>query len=162
MRRSHFTYINLTGAQLQSSAGNDAVCPGQSVTFTCTVDSNSVHEWAIMDGSTTMSIDFVTPSVPNATNLGFTLTVLDVTAAPITSTATVTITSDLNGTVIVCSNALVGNNRLEQTTTVNVIGELIRPGVCIEEGSGREGRSTDCIEIDGILMADLLLVLAAF
>ena len=127
-------YINPSGAQLQSSVGNNALCAGGRVTFTCTVDSDNVHDWIIRNGSINQEIDTVTPVAPNAANLGFTLTVLDITAAPITSTATVSATTDLNGTVIVCNNALLGTNRLEQNATIDIIGKLITPGVNVSEG----------------------------
>ena len=115
--------IHLAGAQLQSSVGTNALCPGERVTLTCNVSSN-LHDWRIINSSTDQEIGVLTPTNPSRTNLGFELTVVDVTASPITSTATVTTSTDLNGTVIVCNNGLLPPNRVEQSTTVNIIGEL--------------------------------------
>lgn len=78
-----------------------------------------------MDGSTEWQIGYVTPASPTTTNFGFELQVVDVTASPITSTATVTTTVDLNNTVIVCSNELLPPNHIEQNVTVSIIGELL-------------------------------------
>ena len=129
-------YINLAGAELESSLGNNALCPGERVTFTCTV-SSIAHSWRIIGGSTELQIGIVTPASPTDTYLGFELQVVDVTAVPITSTATVNTTVDLNNTVIVCSNVLVPPNRIEQNTTVNIIGELLQSSQTqLEGGSG--------------------------
>ena len=99
------------------------MCPGERVIFTCTVSSNA-HDWRIFNGISEQEIALVTPNRPNATNLGFQLTRVGTAVNPITSTATVTTTADLNGTVILCRNELVPPNLLEQNTTVSIIGEL--------------------------------------
>ena len=106
------------------------MCPGERVRFTCNV-SSSTHDWRINNGSAEQAIGIVFPSTPTRTNLGFELTIVDPTASPITSTATVTTSTVLNGTVIVCNNGLLPPNRLVQNTTVNIIGELV--GVSLNE-----------------------------
>ena len=120
----HDSSFPVAGAELQSSVGTNAVCPGVRVTFTCTVSSNT-HDWRIFNGISEQEVAIVTPSRPSATNLGFEVTTVGPAVNPITSTATVTTTADLNGTVILCRNELVPPDLLEQNTTVNIIGELI-------------------------------------
>ena len=93
------------------------------MTFTCTVTSTT-HIWIITDGSGEQEIGSVNPGSPTETNLGFELQVVDVTAVPITSTATVNTTVDLNNTVIVCRNELIPPNLIEQNITVSIIGEF--------------------------------------
>ena len=109
------------GAQLPSSV---EWCPERRETLTCTVPSGG-HAWSIMNGSTTQTIGTVLPQDPRDSGLGFELAVVDPTASPITSTASVTTATNLNGTVIVCTNGLLPPNSVEQNTTVNIIGEFI-------------------------------------
>lgn len=126
---------------------NNAACPGERVTFTCTVPSDT-HGWRITDGSTELQIGYVTPVSPTTTNLGFELQIMDITAVPITSTATVNVTVDLNSTVIVCTNVLLPPNRIEQNTTVSNIGELLTCHSVKERG---EAHNICLIEIHGRL-----------
>ena len=114
--------FSVAGAQLQS---NVELCPEGRVTFNCTVPTNA-HTWVIVNGSTTRIIGSVAPGDPSDENFGFVLAVVDLNDRPITSTATVNITADLNGTVIVCRDFNEIPDRAQQeNTTVNIIGELI-------------------------------------
>ena len=95
-------------------------CPGETVTFTCTVPSLG-HGWEIP--SLNISRDLVLrnknrvfPDPP------FWFSVTEVRTGSITSTATVNATEDLNGTLVMCQD---GFKKVypSQNSTINIIGE---------------------------------------
>ena len=107
-----------TLAQLQSSV--ERQCPGESVTFTCTIPSNG-HQWNIP--SLTITCELVRRDQGRViTNHPFQFTVTEVMTGSITSTATVTATVDLNGTVVVCRDGI--GMETEQHSTIKLSGEL--------------------------------------
>ena len=95
-------------------------CPGESVTFTCTI-SSTAHLWQVSVFAITRSLvpgdrDAVISEPP----FQFNVTEV-VTGSNITSTATITTTANLNGTLVVCQD---GNLRLaDQSSTIIVIGK---------------------------------------
>ena len=109
-----------TLAQLQSSVKRP--CPGESVTFTCTVPSNG-HQWNIP--SLNITCDLVPLDegrvITDHPRFHFNVTEV-VTGTSITSTATVTATVDLNGTLVVCRDGI--GMETEQRDIIRLSGEL--------------------------------------
>ena len=109
----------VSGAQLQSSV--ERPCPGDRVTFTCTISSVG-HQWNIPSLNITRGLlpsseGRVIPDPP------FQFTVTEVMTGSITSTATVTATVDLNGTLVVCRDGV--RRKTEHCYTINVIGDHV-------------------------------------
>ena len=98
-------------------------CPEESIEFTCTVASLA-HLWTVPSLSITESL------LPN--NQGqvisdppFQFSVTEVrTGTSITSTATVTATADLNGTLVMCQDGI--GSLPAQTSTINLRGEYLQ------------------------------------
>ena len=109
--------FSVSGAQLQSSV--ERPCPGESVTFTCTVPSRS-HQWRVPSLSITRIISPVQQSAA-APPFQFAATEV-VPGVNITSTVTVNATTDLNGTLVVCQDGL-GILPDNQNSTITLIGE---------------------------------------
>ena len=116
---SNNIFLSVSGAQLQSSV--ERPCPGESVTFTCTVPSLA-HQWTVPSRSIVRALnpasqqDGVPPAPP------FQFSVVEVMTGSITSIATVNATADLNGTLVVCrdGNLMLPDN---QNSTINLRGE---------------------------------------
>ena len=94
-------------------------CPGENVTFTCTIPSNG-HQWSIPSRGIFQSL------LPRdqgrvILNSPFQFTVTEVMTGSIISTATVTATADLNGTVLLCQDAI--GMLPNQNNTINIIGK---------------------------------------
>ena len=95
-------------------------CPGERVTFTCTISSVG-HVWNIP------SLNIIRALLPSSQgrvitdNPPFQFTVTAVMTGSITSTATVTTTRELNGTVVLCQDGV--GMEPDQSTTINIIGE---------------------------------------
>ena len=93
-------------------------CPGERVTFTCTIES-SAHRWEVPSLGISRSILFgdlarVFSDPP------FQFNVAEVMTGSITSTATVNATANLNSTLVVCQD---GNQMLaDQNSTIYIIG----------------------------------------
>ena len=111
-------HFPVSGAQLQSSV--ERPCPGESVTFTCTIPSNG-HQWNIPSLNISRSL------LPNDQGrvfsdppFQFAVTEM-VTNTSITSTATVTVTTHLNDTLVVCRDGI--GMLPEQSSTINIIGK---------------------------------------
>ena len=109
---------SVSGAQLQSSV--ERPCPGETVTFTCTLSSTS-HQWVVS------SLNIVRTFAP--VDLGnvisdppFEFNVTEVVpGTSITSTATFNATANLNNTLILCRD---GNLVLpNQNATIILRGE---------------------------------------
>ena len=109
-----------SGAKLQSSV--ERPCPGESVTFICTI-SSLAHQWNIPSLNITRSLlpgswgRVITNHPP------FHFNVTEVMTGSITSTATVTATVDLNGTVVVCRDGI--GKLPDQSSTITIIGEHV-------------------------------------
>ena len=111
--------FSVSGAQLQSSV--ERPCPGESVTFTCTIPSLG-HQWNIQSLDISRSLlrrdqgRVITDHPP------FQLNVTEVIpGTSITSTATVNATADLNGTVVVCQDGV--GTLPDQSSAINLRGE---------------------------------------
>ena len=110
--------ISVSGAQLQSSVQRP--CPRERVTFTCTIPSVG-HQWNIQSlGISRYLLRYdqgrvITDYPP------FQFNVTEVMTGSITSTATVTATADLNGTLLVCQDAF--GTLPDQSSIINLIGE---------------------------------------
>ena len=95
-------------------------CPGENVTFTCTIPSVG-HQWSIPSHGIFQSLlprdqGRVIPNPP------FQFTVIEVTTGSnILSTATVTATADLNGTVLLCQDGI--RMLRNQNNIINIIGK---------------------------------------
>ena len=107
-----------TLAQLQSSVQRP--CPGESVTFTCTIPSNG-HQWDIP--SLNITCDLVPRDQGRViTDPPFHFNVTRVMTESITSTATVTATVDRNGTLVVCRDGI--GMETDQRDIIRLSGEL--------------------------------------
>ena len=98
-------------------------CPGESVIFTCTI-SSLAHQWNIPSLNITRSL---LPGsrgrvITNHPPFHFNVTRV-MTGSSITSTATVTATVDLNGTVVVCRDGV--GVLPDQRSTITIIGEHV-------------------------------------
>ena len=114
------SFMSVSGAQLQPSVGRP--CPGENVTFTCTIRSYR-HEWDIPSLNITRKImlNILGRVIIDQPPFQFTTT-NDWMIWSITSTATVTATVDLNGTLIVCRDAV--GQETEQQDTIKLIGKF--------------------------------------
>ena len=93
-------------------------CPGERVTFTCTVSSLE-HRWEVPSLNISQ---LLFPSIQPQFDYPFEFAVTEaVPGTSITSTATVNVTANLNGTLVLCKD---GNLVLpNQSTTINLRGE---------------------------------------
>ena len=122
-----FWYFLVSDAQLQSSV--ERSCPGETVTFTCTVPSIA-HLWQVsVFGITRSFIPVDQGGVISDPPFQFNVTEVR-TGTSITSTATVTATADLNGTLIVCRDGL--GMLSDQSSIINVRGESGVNLVCVQ------------------------------
>ena len=107
---------SVSDAQLQSSVGRP--CPGERVTFTCTIPSNG-HQWRVSSLDITQSLlprdqgRVITDHYPFQFNV-------TETGSSIISTATVTATADLNGIMILCQDGI--GMLPNQNNTITIIG----------------------------------------
>ena len=117
-QRSYYKVcISVSGAQLHSSV--ERSCPGERVTLTCTIRSVG-HLWSVP------SLGFIQSLLPRdqghvISNPPFQFTVTEVMTGSITSTATVTTTQDLNGTIVLCQDGI--GMLPDQRSTINIICE---------------------------------------
>ena len=128
---------------LDSSVGMRQACPGEMVTYTCTVNQGADLEWIVepfINRST--RVQFLLSSTPTGTSLNCTnqcedfdfvanftnianpMTVVSANVADMTSTLTFTATTRLNGTVVQCSGTTADefpiNNRTISVAGVSV------------------------------------------
>ena len=108
---------------MQSSV--ERPCPGESVTFTCTVPSVA-HRWSVP------SLGIFHSLLPNdqgqvisSPPFQFSVTGI-VSGTSITSTVTVTSTGDLNGTLVVCQDGI--GMFPDQNITINLRGRMMHLG----------------------------------
>ena len=94
-------------------------CPGERVTFTCTIYSLA-HQWRVPSHGIIQTLlrrdqgRVITDHTP------FQFNVTEVMTGSITSTATVSATQDLNGTLVLCRDGI--GMLPDQNNTVNIIG----------------------------------------
>ena len=106
---------------MQSSV--ERPCPGETVTFTCTVSSVG-HQWQVPSrGITEDLLPSSLGRVISAPPFQFTVTG---TGTSITSTAAVNATEVLNGTLVLCRDGV--GMEPEQNSTLNLRGEH---GMCV-------------------------------
>ena len=104
-------------------------CPGESMTFTCTIPSLG-HQWNIPSLGISRSLlrhdqgRVITDHPP------FQFNVTEVMTESITSTATVNATADLNGTLVVCRDGV--GTLSDQSSTINLRGEYSILFVCMQ------------------------------
>ena len=97
-------------------------CPGERVTFTCTIPSVA-HQWSVP------SLGIIQSILPRdqgreISKTPFQFNVTEVmTESNIISTATVMATSDLNGTIVACQDGI--RMLPDQNSTINVIGKYL-------------------------------------
>ena len=128
---------------LDSSVSMRQACPGEMVTYTCTVNQGADLEWIVepfINRST--RVQFLLSSTPTGTSLNCTnqcgdfnfvatftnianpMTVMSANVADMTSTLTFTATARLNGTVVQCSGTTADelpiNNRTISVAGVSV------------------------------------------
>lgn len=130
-----YTFKSNTGSvsstQLQSSV--ESACPGQNVTFTCTIPSPT-HEWRVPSLSISRTLTRY-DRMPSDDRFQFAVSISDMF---IKSTATVAATEDLNGTLVSCRD---GNQPPvgTQNSTVKLIGKQklqgLHDGVVINDCS---------------------------
>ena len=88
--------------------------------FTCTISSVG-HQWDIPSLSITLDLLPSSQGRVISDHPPFQFAVTRVMTGSITSTATVTATVDLNGTLVVCQDGI--GRETEQRNIINVIGE---------------------------------------
>ena len=88
--------------------------------FTCTVPSVG-HQWNIPSLNITRGLLPSSQGRVISDHPPFQFTVIEVMTGHITSTATLTATTDLNGTVVVCQDGI--GMEADQHNTINLIGE---------------------------------------
>ena len=109
--------LSVSGAQLQSSV--ERPCPGETVTFTCTIET-SAHQWVVPSLDIYRSL-LAGDQAQVLSDPPFQFTVTEVITGSITSTATVNATTNLNATLVVCRD---GTGIIaDQNITINIIGE---------------------------------------
>ena len=115
--------LSVSGDQLQSSV--ERPCPGERVTFTCTLSSLS-HQWVV--SSLNIVRTFAPVGLGDVISDGpFEFNVTEVVpGTSVTSTATLNATLNLNGTLVLCRD---GNQVLsDQNSILNLRGEH---GMCV-------------------------------
>ena len=95
-------------------------CPGESVTFTCTIPSVG-HQWDIQSLGISRSLLPRDQGRVISDHPPFQFNVTEVMTGSITSTATVSATQDLNGTLVLCRDGI--GMLPNQNNTVNIIGK---------------------------------------
>ena len=90
------------------------------MTFTCTIPSVG-HQWDIPSLGISRSLLPRDQGRVLSDHPPFQFTVTEVMTGSITSTATVTATTDLNGTVVLCRDGV--GMLPNQSSTINIIGE---------------------------------------
>ena len=111
---------SVSGAQLQSSV--ERPCPGESITFTCTI-SSLAHRWRVsVFGITRSLVPGDQGGVISEPPFQFNVTEV-IPGTSIKSTATVTATAGLNGTLVVCQDGL--GILLDQSSIIHIRGEHI-------------------------------------
>ena len=112
----------------------ESACPGQNVTFTCTVSSRA-HRWEIPSLNITRNL---LPADGESLRVyqdhPFQIAVIDA-GTPMKSTATVTVNEALNGTIVFCQDVnsaqpLGSPDVHTQINTVKLIGELYNYNYC--------------------------------
>jgi len=122
--------------------GRQAVCPGEVVTYTCTVIQGNVLEWVaepFITGTNRLRFSFSTPentaldcsdssSAVQCSDFDYQATLTDVGNvgggfADMTSTFRFTANAMLNGTVVECRVTILTGN-LVSSSTLNIAGEI--------------------------------------
>ena len=136
--------LHIATVTLNSSVGMGQACPGEMVTYTCTVTQGAIVDWIVepfLSGAT--RIRFILSSTPigsrldcnsvasvrcedfdfvaTLTNTANLMTVMSATVADITSTLTFTATTRLNGTVVQCRGTTADGFPINNST-VSVAG----------------------------------------
>ena len=132
---------------LDSSVGMSQACPGEMVTYTCTVNQGAVLEWIVepfISGNDTILFLSTTPTgrnvncsdvaavqcadfnfVATLTNTSNSTTVMSTTLADMTSTLTFNATARLNGTVVQCRGETGDGTMVLANSTINVAGTFV-------------------------------------
>ena len=109
---------SVSGAQLQSSV--ERPCPGESVTFTCRI-SSPAHRWQVsVFGITRSLVPGDRGGMISEPPFQFNVTEV-IPGTSITSTATVTASAGLNGTLVVCQDGL--GVLPDQSSIIHIRGE---------------------------------------
>ena len=141
----HVALIHAATVVLDSNMGTRQICPGEMVTYTCTVNQGATLEWIVESflpnstriqfmatADTGSSLDCNDVStlecvelefVATLTNIANPTTVTGVTVADITSTLAFTATARLNGTLVQCRGTN-SNGFLTKNTTHTIAGKL--------------------------------------
>ena len=121
---------------LDSSVGMRQSCPGEMVTYTCTVNQGLALDWIVepfFSASTPFRFLSTTPTgssqdcrdvtAVNCSDFSFVATLTDVNP-DMTSTLTLTATTRLNGTMVQCRGATADGFQITNST-LNVAGEFV-------------------------------------
>ena len=96
-------------------------CPGERVTFTCTIES-AAHRWEVSSLGVSRSL-LARDRGRVLSDPPFQFTVTEVMAGSITSTATVNATTNYNDTLVVCQDGI--GSLTDQNATINIVGEHV-------------------------------------
>ena len=127
--------------------GMRQACPGETVTYTCTVNQGAVLEWIVepfISGNDTVLFLSTTPTgssvncnnvaavqcadfnfVATLTNTANSTTVMSNTLADMTSTLAFNATSRLGGTVVQCRGTTADGTMVLANSTLNVAGTFV-------------------------------------
>ena len=148
---SQYVHVHfLVAAQtvgLDSSVSMRQACPGEMVTYTCTVNQGAVLEWIVepfISGNDTVLFLSTTPTgssvncnnvaavqcadfnfVATLTNTANSTTVMSNTLADMTSTLAFNATSRLGGTVVQCRGEIGDGTMVLANSTINVAGTFV-------------------------------------
>ena len=131
---------------LDSSVGMRQVCPGEMVTYICTVIQGTALEWIVeplISGNDTVLFLSTTPTgrsvncndvaavqcadfnfVATLTNTSNSTSVMNTILADMTSTLTFNATAELNGTVVQCRGETGDGTMVLANSTLNVAGTV--------------------------------------
>ena len=110
----------VASAQLQSSV--ERPCPGETVTFTCTL-SSTAHNWNIPSLGITRSLTAASQRDGVISVQPFEFNVTEVVPGTSITSIAIVNTANLNGTLVVCAD---GNLLLpDQSITINLKGEHV-------------------------------------
>ena len=143
----HVHFLVAANVVLDSSVGLRQACPGETVTYTCTVNQGSVLEWIVepfisgndtvlflsttLTGSSVNCTDVAAVQcadfnfVATLTNTANSTTVMSTTLADMTSTLTLNATSRPGGTVVQCRGTTVDGTMVLANSTLNVAGTFV-------------------------------------
>lgn len=108
-------------ALVQGESNRDTPCVGENITYICTVPALS-HAWSVPQYGVSATISVQTSSFDNK-NPQFTMRLVTHSSNAITSSLSVIVFTDLNGTRITCTDSITLKGE-SQEITVEILGKM--------------------------------------